>query len=151
LWPRRCHAVRPRQRRRASPGRAPPPPAGSTSSRRAKRRTTSSPADYSELAAAIETAARRRLKEVVTRLKASHEVEGELLTGDPARLLAGESERGLDLMVVGSRGYGPLRRVLLGTVSANLARTAACPVLVIPRVGSEVEEAEQPPVAAVAR
>jgi nucleotide-binding universal stress UspA family protein len=39
----------------------------------------------------------------------------------------------LDLLVVGSRAYGPLRRTLLGSVSAELVRTAPCPVLVVPR------------------
>ena len=39
----------------------------------------------------------------------------------------------LDLLVVGSRGYGPLRRTLVGSVSDELVRTAPCPVLVVPR------------------
>jgi nucleotide-binding universal stress UspA family protein len=36
-------------------------------------------------------------------------------------------------MLCGSRGYGPLGTVLLGSVSARLAHTAACPLLVLPR------------------
>ena len=39
----------------------------------------------------------------------------------------------LDLLVIGSRGYGPVRRTLLGGVSAEVTRTSACPVLVVPR------------------
>ncbi len=39
----------------------------------------------------------------------------------------------LDLLVVGSRGYGPIRRTLVGSVSGELVRTAPCPVLVVPR------------------
>jgi nucleotide-binding universal stress UspA family protein len=42
-------------------------------------------------------------------------------------------ERGVDLLVCGSRGYGPVRRVLLGTVSSALLRQASVPVLVVPR------------------
>ena len=38
-----------------------------------------------------------------------------------------------DLAIVGSRGYGPLRSVLLGSVSAQLVRRAECPVMVVPR------------------
>ncbi len=38
-----------------------------------------------------------------------------------------------DLLVVGSRGYGPVLRVLLGSVSTRLIHIAPCPVLVIPR------------------
>ena len=36
-------------------------------------------------------------------------------------------------MLVGSRGYGPLRSVLVGGVSGRLMRTVQCPVIVIPR------------------
>ena len=52
--------------------------------------------------------------------------------GDPAKVLA-ERSRGLDLLVVGSRGYGPVRHALVGNVSYELMRTAACPVVVVPR------------------
>ena len=54
------------------------------------------------------------------------------LTGDPAELLADHSAK-LDLLVTGSRGYGPLRAVLVGGVSGRLIRTAQCPVIVVPR------------------
>ena len=39
----------------------------------------------------------------------------------------------LDLLVIGSRGYGPLGRTLLGGVSAEMMRTSPGPVLVVPR------------------
>jgi nucleotide-binding universal stress UspA family protein len=58
-------------------------------------------------------------------------VDSEILDGDPAQRLA-ESSAGLALLVLGSRGYGPVRSVLLGSVSAGVARMAACPVLVVP-------------------
>jgi hypothetical protein len=35
--------------------------------------------------------------------------------------------------VCGSRGYGPLRAVLLGGVTHELVRPARCPVLIVPR------------------
>ena len=38
-----------------------------------------------------------------------------------------------DLLVCGSRGYGPLRTVLLGSVSRSLSHEAKCPLLVLPR------------------
>jgi hypothetical protein len=37
------------------------------------------------------------------------------------------------LLLLGSRGYGPLRAVLLGGVSHVVVREAACPVIVLPR------------------
>jgi nucleotide-binding universal stress UspA family protein len=35
------------------------------------------------------------------------------------------------LIVVGSRGLGPLRRALMGSVSDSVVRHARCPVLVV--------------------
>ena len=39
----------------------------------------------------------------------------------------------VDLVVVGSRGWGPVRRLLLGSTSERLVREAACPVIAVPR------------------
>jgi nucleotide-binding universal stress UspA family protein len=60
---------------------------------------------------------------------------GELLYGEVVDELSMVGERGVDLLVCGSRGYGPVRRVLLGTVSAALVRQASVPLLVVPRGG----------------
>ena len=60
------------------------------------------------------------------------DAETTVMEGDAAELLAAASS-GVDLLVCGSRGYGPLRTVLLGGVSGRLAHTAACPLLVLPR------------------
>ena len=54
------------------------------------------------------------------------------LAGDPADQL-GKRSAELDLMLAGSRGYGPLRSVLVGGVSGRLMRTVHCPLIVIPR------------------
>jgi nucleotide-binding universal stress UspA family protein len=54
------------------------------------------------------------------------------LIGDPAAELAQHS-RGLDLLVVGARGGGFLRRALTGSVSSRLVATTSCPLLVVPR------------------
>ncbi|MFN8217367.1 MAG: universal stress protein [Solirubrobacterales bacterium] len=59
-------------------------------------------------------------------------VEGEQLSGDPARAIA-EASGDADMLVVGSRGYGPVARTMLGSVSRKLATHAPCPVLVVPR------------------
>jgi nucleotide-binding universal stress UspA family protein len=56
-----------------------------------------------------------------------------LLVGDPVLVLEHEASRGLDLLVLGARGYGPLRRVLLGSVSTEVVCHSPCPVLVVPR------------------
>jgi nucleotide-binding universal stress UspA family protein len=62
---------------------------------------------------------------------------GEVLYGDVVDELSMLGERGVDLLVTGSRGYGPVRRVLLGTVSSALVRQASVPILVVPRGESE--------------
>ena len=68
------------------------------------------------------------------------DVECHLHVGDPAEVLLRVSEH-VDLLVCGSRGYGPLRSVLLGGVSRRLVDGARCPVLVLPRgVGSPLDD-----------
>jgi nucleotide-binding universal stress UspA family protein len=59
-------------------------------------------------------------------------VEVDAFLEDPADVLIRVSER-LDLLVCGSRGYGPLRAVLLGGVTRRVTANAHCPVLVLPR------------------
>jgi nucleotide-binding universal stress UspA family protein/predicted N-acetyltransferase YhbS len=44
-----------------------------------------------------------------------------------------ELSHDVDLIVVGSRGWGPVRRLLLGSTSERLVREAACPVIAVPR------------------
>ncbi len=58
--------------------------------------------------------------------------EAVLEQGEPAAAITA-SAVDLDLLVIGSRGYGPLRRTLLGAVSAEVMRTSPCPVVVVPR------------------
>jgi nucleotide-binding universal stress UspA family protein len=83
-----------------------------------------------------------------TELRAAHDraleaarkrVEASGLLGDGTadEVLLAETA-GLDLLVVGSRGYGPIGAVLLGSTTAVLARSAACPILVTPR-GTQFE------------
>src|SRR3954447_2652597 len=60
------------------------------------------------------------------------DAEGELVIGDAEVVLADKSQE-LDLMVLGSRGYGPMHAVIVGSVAGRLVREAACPVIVLPR------------------
>ena len=60
--------------------------------------------------------------------------------GNPTEVLL-DASRNLDLLVLGSRGYGLARRLLLGSVSARIVREAHCPVLVTPRPAAPREEA----------
>lgn len=63
-------------------------------------------------------------------------VERRLLDGDPADVLAAAAAD-FDLLIVGSRAFGPVRRALLGSVSAKLMEAAPCPVLLLPRGAGE--------------
>jgi nucleotide-binding universal stress UspA family protein len=72
------------------------------------------------------------LDAVLSALPAGIRATTVLLSGDPAEALA-ERSAGLDLLVIGSRGYGPLRSVLVGGVSGELVRSAHCPAIVVPR------------------
>lgn len=58
--------------------------------------------------------------------------EQVLADGDPASELVKASAE-LDMLVLGSRGYGPLRSVLLGSVSQATVADSAAPVVVVPR------------------
>jgi nucleotide-binding universal stress UspA family protein len=54
----------------------------------------------------------------------------ELPVGPPAETLERLSAD-VDLMVLGARGLGALKRLLLGSVSERVLRHAACPVLIV--------------------
>jgi nucleotide-binding universal stress UspA family protein len=55
----------------------------------------------------------------------------EIQHGDAVdEIAAAAAAGGYDLLVVGSRGLGPVGRLILGSVSAELARRAPIPVLV---------------------
>ena len=43
-----------------------------------------------------------------------------------------EHAAGATMLVVSARGLGPFRRLLLGSVSSNVAHHATCPVVIIP-------------------
>jgi nucleotide-binding universal stress UspA family protein len=75
---------------------------------------------------------RKHFAEAVAALPTDVAVESEFILGDAGKELASQSWN-VDLMVVGSRGYGPRAAVLLGSVSHALIRKAACPVVVLPR------------------
>lgn len=77
-------------------------------------------------------AAMQVLEEATGRAPSGVTFHAMLRQGPPERELADACGK-LDLLVVGSRGYGPVRRTLLGSVSSKLMHQATCPILVLPR------------------
>ena len=72
------------------------------------------------------------LEKAVNELGMGQQVTARLREGDPAAVLAEESKN-LGLLVVGSRGYGPIGSVLVGSVATRLLSSSSCPVMVVPR------------------
>lgn len=60
-------------------------------------------------------------------------VEDVVLSGDPAKELASYASRvDADLIASGSHGHGFVSRIVLGSVTTKLLRSATCAVLVVP-------------------
>jgi nucleotide-binding universal stress UspA family protein len=70
--------------------------------------------------------------EAQQRVAALGDVEPHAAYGHPAVELAMYSAS-LDLLIVGSRSYGPIGRLVHGSTSQQLAHTARCPLLVLTR------------------
>jgi nucleotide-binding universal stress UspA family protein len=80
----------------------------------------------------------RELESAIAKIDAEPGIEAQFTIGDPGQILAEASEQ-LDLMVLGSRGYGPMHAVMVGGVAGRLLREAACPVIVVPRGARHTE------------
>jgi nucleotide-binding universal stress UspA family protein len=75
------------------------------------------------------------LREASARMNELPDVEGRAvygLTGEELAAFGGQ----VDILVVGSRGYGPVKRLVLGSTSDYLQRHARCSLLVLPRVAT---------------
>jgi nucleotide-binding universal stress UspA family protein len=78
------------------------------------------------------------------------EVDVAALASPPIRTIAAggarsgllDASRRADLIVVGARGIGGFRGMLLGSISHAVARHAECPVVVVPAAPSDLEREE---------
>lgn len=67
------------------------------------------------------------------RVASAHpEAERVVQVGHPGELVKHTAREGASLIVVGTRGRGPLTAALLGSVSQEVARYAPCPVVLVP-------------------
>ena len=101
---------------------------GKTEARTAERRGR----DFDEVEGELRVQTEDALRRATEALGGDVAVETDAFVEDPADVLIRVSEH-LDLLVCGSRGYGPVRAVLLGGVSRRLTAEAQCPVIVLPR------------------
>lgn len=77
----------------------------------------------------------------LARLGGFADAEDEATYGEAREELVELGEH-VDLLIVGSRGYGPLRRLVEGSVSSYLAERVRCPLLVLPRRARKKVEAD---------
>ncbi len=79
-------------------------------------------------------AAHAQMTDLLTKMQLPQsEVVTAVVPGRPAHELVGYAEtHGADLIVMGTHGYGAVRRFLLGSVADQVLRQATCPVLVVP-------------------
>jgi nucleotide-binding universal stress UspA family protein len=92
---------------------------------------------WAENAEGIRKEAQRQLDELLVEL--GEIASGEIVVGDPANELSYAANE-FDLLVTGARGYGPFRRVMLGSTSSKLVHRAPCPVLVLTRTAISEDE-----------
>ncbi|MFI7542491.1 universal stress protein [Actinoplanes sp. NPDC049599] len=85
----------------------------------------------------------REIKALVARHGSSLPVAGEVVEGRPADVLSAAG-RAADLLVLGSHGHSRVRHTVLGSVSEECIRKAACPVVVIPVPVERQEPATTP-------
>lgn len=83
------------------------------------------------------------IEEANVRLQGMPDVKGRAVYGVPGEELAAFGDE-LDLLVVGSRNFGPVRRRVAGSTCNYLERHARCSLLTLPRVGGAQGEAVQP-------
>jgi nucleotide-binding universal stress UspA family protein len=87
--------------------------------------------------------AKEQLDSAITDLPV--EATGDVVVGLPVDELV-ELTHTVDLLVLGSRAWGPVRRTVVGSTAAKLTHNAACPVLVLPRGAATGQPGEQDPV-----
>jgi nucleotide-binding universal stress UspA family protein len=80
----------------------------------------------------VERSVQESLDAIVAEIPSDVSATSVRLDGDAAEAIAERSAQ-LDLLVTGSRGYGPLHSVLVGGFAGRLVRSAQCPVIVVPR------------------
>jgi nucleotide-binding universal stress UspA family protein len=86
-----------------------------------------------DLSEGLEAEARRSVEQMVAgEERPGVEVEIVVRQGQPAQILL-EEAKDAELLVVGSRGLGGFRGLLLGSVSQQCAQHSPCAITILPR------------------
>jgi nucleotide-binding universal stress UspA family protein len=96
-------------------------------------------ADWLERSKAV---AKQEMDEALKELAV--EASGDVALGTPVDALV-ELSGDVDLLVLGSRAWGPVRRTIMGSTATKLMRRAHCPVLVLPRGAATGQPGERDP------
>jgi nucleotide-binding universal stress UspA family protein len=95
------------------------------------------PIYFEEMEGAVRDSAKAALEKAVSKLKSMKTalaITSEVIQGPPREVIVDEAEkRGVDLIVMGSRGLGAWSRLLLGSVSNAVVHHAKCSVEVVRR------------------
>lgn len=68
-------------------------------------------------------------------------VETKIENGDPRDVICHAVQKlGVDILVMGSHGYGVIKRAFLGSVSNHCAQNVKCPVLIVKKPKSTAGE-----------
>jgi nucleotide-binding universal stress UspA family protein len=97
-----------------------------------------------DMTSGFETAARdvaSRAMSEVARQYPGVDRESKVVEGQAAEVLLRASEDA-DLLVVGSRGLGGFKSLLLGSVSQQVVHHATCPVAIVPHAEQGASQAE---------
>lgn len=86
---------------------------------------------WDEVTASAERTAQDAVRRTVAELHTPIPVETVVRHGSPAdEIVRRAAESGAGIIVMGSRGFGEMHAVLLGSVSERVLHTAHCPVLI---------------------
>jgi nucleotide-binding universal stress UspA family protein len=90
--------------------------------------------DLTRVQADLEAMARTTLDRIVTdedRIQLGAVADIRTGTSPALEIVAHAREQGVDIIVIGTHGRGPLKHLLMGNVAEKVVRLAPCPVLTV--------------------
>lgn len=91
-----------------------------------------SPLEFEQMTQSLMAEGQQQVEHTVAALALPDaQTQTQVLVGDPGRAICQlVEELDADVVVIGSRGRGGIKRALLGSVSDHVVRNASCPVIV---------------------